>query len=144
MVVGRPWGFMPSALRSPTMGKATVAVMVVLAAVAAGGAEAGVKYVPMKDAAAVARSYQASLNRSGFRQRCKAVSPLLVRCSGMTATNDPNQQGHPWRTEIRKVAVVRNGRRIFPAERRIWMDGQSLGKPGLDPGFVRWARIRGW
>jgi hypothetical protein len=133
-------------LMKRTVALACVLAVSVLAAPAgiAGGGQAKVRYVPMRDAAAVARSYQAYLNRSGFSQRCKAVSALMVRCWGMTATSDPNQRWHPWSTEIRKVPIVKNGKRVFAAERRIWMDYRPEGKPGLDPVFVRWAGIKGW
>jgi hypothetical protein len=123
-----------------------LAAVLAVSAVAtpAGVAQAKVRYVPMRDAAAVARSYQAYLNRSGFSHRCKAVSALMVRCWGMTDTNDPNQRWHPWSTEIRKVPIMKNGKRVFAAERRIWMDYRPEGKPVLDLVFVRWAGIKGW
>lgn len=99
-------------------------------AVPSARAQATVRYLPMRNAALVARTYQHYLNTNGFKQRCHAVNAYLVRCAGLTTTNDPDQQWHPWRTEIRKVAP-----RV--AERRIWIDGKSLGRPGLDKLFYR-------
>jgi hypothetical protein len=124
---------------------AAVGVVFIVAAVALSASTASAaSYVPMRNAAAVARSYQVFLNRSGFSQQCKAASPLMVYCWGTADTNDPKQRWHPWSTEIRKVPIMLRGRRVFAAERRIWMDYEPIGKPSLDRSFVRWARLKGW
>jgi hypothetical protein len=91
----------------------------------------------MRNAALVARSYQHYLNNHGFRERCWRPGTYLVSCRGLTLTNDPAQPWHAWSTQIRKIS--RTG-----AERRIWMDGKSLGKPVVDKTFVRLFRISGW
>jgi hypothetical protein len=109
-----------------------------LAAVAlASVASAAGHYLPMRKPALVAKSYQHYLNNNGFKQRCWALGQYVVTCRGLTLTNDPTQPWHPWSTQIRKVSST-------AAERRIWMDGKSLGKPGIDKTFVRFFYISGW
>jgi len=100
-------------------------------------ASAARQYLPMKKAALVAKTYQVYLNKHGFKQRCCPLGTYVVTCRGRTLTNDPAQPWHPWSTQIRKVS--RTG-----AERRIWMDGKSLGKPVIDKTFVRFFHISGW
>jgi hypothetical protein len=91
----------------------------------------------MRRPALVAKSYQHYLNNNGFKQRCWALGRYVVTCRGLTLTNDPTQPWHRWSTQIRKVSST-------AAERRIWMDGKSLGKPGVDKTFVRFFHISGW
>lgn len=94
-------------------------------------------YLPMRNPALVAKSYQHDLNNNGFKERCWALGRYVVTCRGLTLTNDPLQPWHPWATQIRKVSRT-------AAERRIWMDGKSLGKPTVDRTFVRFSHISGW
>jgi hypothetical protein len=101
------------------------------------GAQAGRHYLPMRNAALVAKTYQHYLNNHGFKERCWRLGTYVVSCRGLTLTNDPAQPWHPWSTQIRKIS--RTG-----AERRTWMDGKSLGKPAVDKTFVRFFRISGW
>jgi len=115
----------------------TVLAASVLALGATPVAYGGPHYLPMRNAALVAKTYQRYLNHHDFKERCRTLSRYVVRCRGLTLTNDPNQPWHRWSTEVRKVT-----RRT--AERRIWMDGKSLGKPTLDKTFVRYFRISGW
>jgi hypothetical protein len=91
----------------------------------------------MRNAALVAKTYQHYLNNHGFKERCWRLGTYVVSCRGLTLTNDPAQPWHPWSTQIRKIS--RTG-----AERRIWMDGKSLGRPVVDKTFVRFFRISGW
>jgi hypothetical protein len=98
---------------------------------------AGRSYLPMAKPALVARSYQHYLNTDGFKERCQALDWYVVACRGTTLTNDPTHPRHTWRTQIRKLSRT-------TAERRIWMDGKSLGKPVVDRSFVRYFHIRGW
>ena len=109
-----------------------------LAAVAlASVASAAGHYLPMGNPALVAKSYQHWLNTTGFRERCWALGRYVVTCRGLTLTNDPTQRWHRWSTQIRKVSST-------AAERRIWMDGKSLGRPVVDKTFVRFSHISGW
>jgi hypothetical protein len=100
-------------------------------------AQATPHYLPMRNPALVAKTYQHYLNNNGFKERRWTLGRYVVSCSGRTLTNDPAQPWHPWSTQIRKVS--RTG-----AERRIWMDGKSLGKPTIDKTFVRFSHISGW
>jgi hypothetical protein len=75
--------------------------------------------------------------------RCKAVSNRLVRCSGLVATNDPNQLMHNQIIEIRKVLYrTAKGKITYPAERRAWFVGERPGRPFLESGFSK--EVKGW
>jgi hypothetical protein len=99
------------------------------------GAQARRHYLPMRNAALVAKTYQHYLNNHGFKERCWRLGTYVVSCRGLTLTNDPAQPWHPWSTQIRKIS--RTG-----AERRIWTDGKSSAV--VDKAFVRFFRISGW
>jgi hypothetical protein len=94
-------------------------------------------FLPMRDPALVAKSYQHDLNTNDFKQRCWALGRYVVTCRGLTLTNEATHPWHRWSTQIRKLSST-------AAERRSWMDGESLGKPFVDKVFVRYFHISGW
>lgn len=132
-----PWILLTGVLLFVPMRLMFVLVASGLALSFAGTATANWVYLPMSNATLVAKTYQHYMNHHGFKERCRALSVYVVRCRGLTLTNDPRQPWHRWNTQIRKVSRT-------TAERRIWMDGKPLGGPSLDKTFVRSFRISGW
>lgn len=118
-------------------GKALIiaAVALVLAAPAASDATSK-RYLPMADAALVAKTYARTGNLgwdpSGkfSDEDCVAVGSLLVRCSGRWVANDGKWHGR--RVELRKLGP-------YTAEFRMWID-----KTPLRPTISRQWGIAGW
>jgi hypothetical protein len=118
----------------------------VILALAAAPAQASNNYLPMRNAALVAKSYQHYLRclsvmgcepgqTPTFRVACRALSRYVVRCVGSVLTN---ARQHPWKpywAEIRKLgrwkAEVRRVDDTGPHHPEVW----NLHHSGLRAGI---------